>query len=144
MALKVRKNPATPPPDVDRRRHKEDIAAEECPLNRSMALLGGAWAPHVIYYLSARPRRFGELRIDIADISARVLSQRLRELEARGVISRTQADTTPPSTEYALTDLGRELLPIIQAIADVGRRLQDRAVERRVRPPARSSAPRLG
>ncbi|MFP2905146.1 winged helix-turn-helix transcriptional regulator [Pyxidicoccus sp. 3LFB2] len=115
-------------------------AGEACPLNRSMELLSGAWAPHVIYYLSAQPRRFGELRIDIADVSARVLSQRLRELEARGVVSRATVPSTPPSAEYALTDLGRELLPIIQAMADVGRRLQNRPVERRSRRATRGEA----
>ncbi|WP_426755352.1 winged helix-turn-helix transcriptional regulator [Myxococcus sp. Y35] len=136
MSLKVRKNRATPPADIVRApRGKRGTASEECPLNRSMELLSGAWAPHVLYYLSAQPRRFGELRLDIPDVSARVLSQRLRELEARGVVARTVVPTTPTSTEYALTDLGRELLPIIQAIADVGRRLQNRPVERRSRPP---------
>jgi DNA-binding HxlR family transcriptional regulator len=91
-----------------------------------MVLLGGAWAPHVVWYLSAQPRRFGELRIDIPGISARVLSRRLRELETMGVIARTVAPTTPPSTEYALTDLGRELVPAIAALVEVGRRLAHR------------------
>jgi DNA-binding HxlR family transcriptional regulator len=86
-----------------------------------MDLLAGAWAPHVIWYLSAQPRRFGELRIDIPRISARVLSRRLRELEARGVVTRTDVPTTPPSTEYRLTDLGREVVPAVAAIAEVGR-----------------------
>jgi DNA-binding HxlR family transcriptional regulator len=140
MSLKVRKNRATPPADIVRPRRSKGVkTGAECPLNRSIELLSGAWAPHVIYYLSTQPRRFGELRIDIADVSARVLSQRLRELEARGVVSRTVVPTTPASAEYALTDLGRELLPIIQAIADVGRRLQDRPVERRNRTRARSA-----
>ncbi|MCP3169264.1 winged helix-turn-helix transcriptional regulator [Myxococcus qinghaiensis] len=135
MTLKVRKNRATPPADIDRpRRGQGTKSSEECPLNRSMELLSGAWAPHVLYYLSTQPRRFGELRLDIPGVSARVLSQRLRELEARGVVARTLVHTTPTSAEYALTDLGRELLPIIQAIADVGRRLQQRPVEHRTRP----------
>lgn len=146
MPLKVRKNPATPPVDIDRRqRGKGAVVTEECPLNRSMALLGGAWATHVIYFLSARSRRFGELRIDIPNVSARVLSQRLRELEARGVISHTLTPTTPPSAEYTLTDLGRELIPIVQAIADVGRRLATRPVaHRRARGGVRAGAPLAG
>ncbi|MCP3143853.1 winged helix-turn-helix transcriptional regulator [Pyxidicoccus xibeiensis] len=140
MALKVRKNRATPPADIVRPRRSKGVkTGEECPLNRSMELLSGAWAPHVIYYLSAQPRRFGELRLDIADVSARVLSQRLRELEARGVVARTTVPTTPASAEYALTELGRELLPIIQAIADVGRRLQNRPVQHRSRVGPRSA-----
>jgi len=88
-----------------------------------MALLGGAWAPNVIWYLSAHPRRFGELRVDIPRISARVLSARLRELESKGIVARRVMPTSPPSVEYELTELGRELLPAIQAIIAVGIKL---------------------
>jgi DNA-binding HxlR family transcriptional regulator len=91
-----------------------------------MALLSGAWAPNVIWYLSAQPRRFGELRMDIPRISARVLSARLRELENKGVVARRVMPTSPPSVEYELTDLGRELLPAIQAIVTVGHKLTAR------------------
>ena len=89
-----------------------------------MMLLRGAWAPNVIWYLSAGPRRFGELRVDIPRISARVLSARLRELEAKGVIGRELIDSSPPSAEYVLTELGRELVPAIQAIIRVGEKLK--------------------
>jgi DNA-binding HxlR family transcriptional regulator len=88
-----------------------------------MALLSGAWAPNVIWYLSAQPRRFGELRVDIPRISARVLSARLRELEGKGVVVRRVMPTSPPSVEYELTELGRELLPAIEAIITVGTKL---------------------
>jgi DNA-binding HxlR family transcriptional regulator len=118
MALRVRKNRVHVPVVVPHKR-----SAEDCPLNRCMQLIRGAWAPHVVWYLSAQPRRFGELRIDIPAISARVLSQRLRELEAKGIIQRTVMPTTPPSTEYALTDLGRQLVPALAAIAAVGMKL---------------------
>jgi DNA-binding HxlR family transcriptional regulator len=110
MGLPLRKNRVAEPPPA-------------CPLTETLALLRGAWAPNVIWYLSACPRRFGELRHDIPRISARVLSARLRELEARGLVTRRLLDSSPPSAEYALTDLGRELLPAIDALAKVGRRL---------------------
>ena len=110
MGLPVRKSQVTTPPPA-------------CPLTESLKLLRGAWAPNVIWYLSAAPRRFGELRHDIPRISARVLSARLRELEARGMVSRHLLDTSPPSAEYALTALGRELLPAIHALAGVGLKL---------------------
>jgi DNA-binding HxlR family transcriptional regulator len=90
-----------------------------------MRLLAGAWTTNVIWYLSAQPRRFGELRIDIPKISARVLSARLRELEAKGVVIREVVASSPPSVEYRLTDLGRELVPAIAAIVEVGRKLKD-------------------
>jgi DNA-binding HxlR family transcriptional regulator len=105
------------------RRSKVALPPPACPLTESLSLLRGAWAPNVIWYLSAEPRRFGELRHDIPRISARVLSARLRELEARGMVTRHVLDTSPPSAEYALTELGRELLPAIHALAGVGQKL---------------------
>ncbi len=95
----------------------------ECPLSHCMALLSGAWAAHVVWYLSGESRRFGELRRDIPAISARILSQRLRELEAKHVVLRAVMPTTPPSVEYSLTDLGRKLVPAVAAIAEVGEQL---------------------
>ena len=97
-----------------------------CPLTECMAMLRGAWAPNVIWYLSGSPRRFGELRHDIPRISARVLSARLRELEERGIVTRRLIDSSPPSAEYDLTDLGRELVPAIKAIVTVGTKLKMR------------------
>jgi DNA-binding HxlR family transcriptional regulator len=111
MALRMRKSKVAPPPAV-------------CPLTECMALLGGAWTPNVIWYLSGGPRRFGELRADIPRISARVLSARLRQLRAKGVIVRRVLPTSPPSVEYALTELGRELIPAINAIVAVGAKLK--------------------
>ena len=109
MALRMRKTRVTPP---------------ECPLTECMSLIGGAWTPNVIWYLSANDRRFSELRRDIPAVSAKVLSARLRELESKGVITRSVMPTSPPSVEYSLTDLGRELVPAISAIMKVGVRLK--------------------
>ena len=111
MPLKVRKNKAPPP-------------LPSCPLTECMALLGGAWTPNVIWYLSAGPRRFMELRIDMPGISAKVLSTRLRDLQRKGVATRKAMPTTPRSVEYALTELGRELMPAIAAIVEVGHKLK--------------------
>ena len=111
MSLRLRKNKASPPPPA-------------CPLTECMAILGGAWTPNVIWYLSEGPRRFGELRHDIPRISAKVLSARLRELEGQGVITRRVMPTSPPSVEYTLTELGRELIPAINAIVGVGLKLK--------------------
>jgi len=91
-----------------------------------MQLLRGAWAPNVIWYLAAQPRRFGELRVDMPKISARVLSARLRELEAKAVVNRRVIASSPPSVEYELTDLGQLLVPAIHAIVDVGAKLRER------------------
>ncbi|QNP40847.1 winged helix-turn-helix transcriptional regulator [Lysobacter solisilvae (ex Woo and Kim 2020)] len=113
------------------RKSKVVEPAPVCPLTECMRLLHGAWAPNVIWYLSGEPRRFGELRHDIPRISARVLSARLRELEAKGLLTRRLLDTSPPSAEYALTDLGRELIPAIKAIVEVGMKLKNELATRR-------------
>ena len=106
------------------RMRKTKVQPPACPLTECMALLGGAWTPNVIWYLSESDRRFSELRRDIPAVSAKVLSARLRELEMKGVISRRVMPTSPPSVEYALTELGRELLPAIDAIVKVGLKLK--------------------
>jgi DNA-binding HxlR family transcriptional regulator len=92
-------------------------------MSACMSLLGGVWTPEVIWNLSEGPRRFSELRREMPAISAKVLSARLKDLEGRGVLSRAVLVTTPPSVEYALTDLGEELIPAIRAIVAVGSKL---------------------
>lgn len=105
-------------------RHNQVAEPSICPLSACMRLLSGAWAPNVIWYLSASPRRFGELRVDMPKISARVLSARLHELEAKGIVTRRVIASSPPSAEYELTELGHELVPAIQAIVEVGKKLK--------------------
>jgi DNA-binding HxlR family transcriptional regulator len=111
MSLKVRKNRSLPPP-------------APCALTECMMIIAGAWAPNVIWHLREGPRRFSELRIDIPPVSAKVLSQRLRELETRGVVRRSIQPTSPPSVEYSLTPLGVELIPALDAIVQVGHKLK--------------------
>lgn len=111
MVLKLRKSRAAAPP-------------RDCALGECLALIGGAWTPHVIWHLAAGPRRFGELRHDMQGVTAKVLSGRLKDLRAKGVVLRAIRPTSPPSVEYELTALGRELVPAIQAIVDIGHRLK--------------------
>lgn len=113
------------------RKTKVETPPPTCPLTECMAMLRGAWAPNVLWYLSAGSRRFGELRHDIPRISARVLTARLRELEAKGLVTRNVVASSPPSVEYALTDLGHELIPAIKAIVHVGMRLKSQGTGKR-------------
>jgi DNA-binding HxlR family transcriptional regulator len=114
--------------DTTVRHRPSRVAAppDECPLTECMSLLGGAWTPNVVWYLREGPRRFNELRGDIQGISGKVLSARLRRLGAEGVVTRTVMPTTPPTVEYELTELGRELLPAVDAIVAVGHLLKQR------------------
>ncbi|MCZ8181678.1 MAG: helix-turn-helix domain-containing protein [Beijerinckiaceae bacterium] len=111
MALRMRKNQVAAP-------------LPNCPLTACLALIGGAWTPNIIWYLSGGPRRFSELRGDLPGISSKVLTQRLRELEQSGVASRHVLPTSPPSVEYALTELGHDLLPAIRSIVEIGQKLK--------------------
>jgi DNA-binding HxlR family transcriptional regulator len=109
MGLPVRKSKAISPP--------------ACQVTDALGFLRGAWALNVIWQLRDQARRFGELRHDIPRISARVLSARLHELESHGLVIRRPLRSSPPSAEYELTDLGRELLPAIDVFASVGQKL---------------------
>lgn len=96
-----------------------------------MALLGGAWTTNVVWQLSGGPRRFGELIRDIPGISPKMLTARLRELEDKGVVHREVVPSSPPSVEYSLSDLGHELVPVIDSIVRVGTRLLESPARKR-------------
>jgi DNA-binding HxlR family transcriptional regulator len=91
--------------------YREQQARNEiCPVRDVLDRIGDKWSTLLIFTLAERSHRFGELRRAIGDISQRMLTQTLRELQEDGLISRTVHPTTPPSTEYALTGLGRSLV----------------------------------
>jgi DNA-binding HxlR family transcriptional regulator len=106
--------------------HKNRTPHPMCPLSDCIAFIGGAWTPNILWQLATGPRRFSELRAHIPLVSAKVLTQRLRELEERGILCRTTAQSAATSVDYALTDLGREFMPVIEAIVEVGQRLKKR------------------
>lgn len=109
---------------VPRRKKSVEDPPNRCPLTECLSVIGGAWTPNIIWYLSKSPRRFTELKSDIRGISAKVLTQRLKRLEADQVVRRQVMPTSPPTVEYSLTELGLELKPAIEAIANVGHRIK--------------------
>ncbi|MCH6258171.1 helix-turn-helix transcriptional regulator [Puniceicoccaceae bacterium K14] len=109
---------------VPRRKNKVEEPPEKCALTVCLSIIGGAWTPNIIWYLSKQPRRFSELKSDIPGISAKMLTQRLKRLEADLIVNRKVIPSSPPTVEYSLTQLGLELKPAIEAIADVGHRLK--------------------
>lgn len=90
----------------------------DCPIEGAMVLLSGRWRALILYYLSQGPMRFNALRRANAGISQQMLTRELRALEDAGVISRTIYPEVPPRVEYALTDAGRRLMPVIDALGD--------------------------
>jgi DNA-binding HxlR family transcriptional regulator len=94
-----------------------DAPSSFCPrYHHAVELVGRRWAGAIVRALLASPRRFNELRGCIPDISDRMLAERLRELEAEGVLTRTVLPDTPVRVEYALTEKGRALESAVLAI----------------------------
>lgn len=89
----------------------------DCPVTATIALFGGRWKLVILYVLSKNTRRFGEIQVRVPSISKKVLTEQLRELEADGLISRTEYKELPPRVEYALTDFGKSLCPLLIDIA---------------------------
>ncbi len=88
-----------------------------------MHLLGSAWTSHVIWYLREGERCFSELQADIAGISAKVLTDRLRELQRNGIVERIDRATSPPTVWYALTPVGQELCAALVNVIEITQRL---------------------
>ena len=90
----------------------------QCPVRNVLDQLGDKWSVLIISALAHRPYRFGELKREIPDISQRMLTQTLRDLQADGLIERTVYPTTPPSVEYKLSPMGRSFLVPLSAMVD--------------------------
>jgi DNA-binding HxlR family transcriptional regulator len=84
---------------------------------RAAELVGKRWVPQIVWVLIDGPRRYSALRDAIPEISDTLLSERLRELEAAAIVSRNVTPSTPVLIEYALTDRGRDLSPVIEGLA---------------------------
>ena len=87
----------------------------------SAEIIGAKWTALLIYDLSGGVRRFRELEQSCAGISSRTLAERLRALERAGIVRRHSYPESPPRVEYELTDKGRDLLPVLDAMTDFGR-----------------------
>ena len=91
-----------------------------CPVATTLMLIGNKWKIFIIQQLMDRPVRFGELRRAIPGISEKVLTDNLRAMEKDGIITRTVFPEVPPRTEYALSELGNTMRPIIESMATWG------------------------
>lgn len=99
------------------RKQRHDIAtAAPCPMEVALDIVGGKWKGVILFRLTEGPVRFNTLHRTICRISARSLTQALRELEDDGMVSRTIYPEVPPHVDYALTDRGRALLPVLQGL----------------------------
>lgn len=93
---------------------KEEMPS--CPVATTVALIGSKWKLLIIRNLRVRPWRFNELRKDLQGISQKVLTDSLRALEDDGLITRTVYPEVPPRVEYALSELGESMRPIMDSM----------------------------
>lgn len=93
----------------------------DCPLTAALAAAGGKWKMIIIYWLAERPRHFAALKAEMSSISQKVLSEQLKELVADRIVAREETGPVPAPVIYSLTDYGRSLLPLIEAVRQWGR-----------------------
>lgn len=103
---------------------KEDLPA--CPVATTVQLIGSKWKLLILRNLLARPWRFNELQKNLEGISQKVLTDSLRSLEEDGIVTRTVYPEVPPRVEYALSDLGESMRPIIDVMQRWGLEYQAR------------------
>lgn len=103
---------------------KEEMPA--CPVATTVALIGSKWKLLILRNLMARPWRFNELKKDLNGVSQKVLTDSLRSLEEGGIVTRTVYPEVPPRVEYALSDLGESMRPIIDVMQRWGLEYQAR------------------
>ena len=88
----------------------------DCPVATTVALIGNKWKLLIIRNLLVRPWRFNELHKSLDGISQKVLTESLRQMEADGIITRTVYPEVPPRVEYALSELGESMRPILDSM----------------------------
>lgn len=98
---------------------KEDLPT--CPVATTVQIIGSKWKLLIIRNLLVRPWRFNELQRSLEGISQKVLTDSLRSMEADGIITRTVYPEVPPRVEYALSELGETIRPIISAMEEWGK-----------------------
>lgn len=108
---------------------KDELPA--CPVATAVALVGGKWKLLILRNLRSRPWRFNELQRDLEGISQKVLTDSLRQMMDDGLVYRQDYQELPPRVEYGLTDLGKEMLPIIDALANFGNYYKSVVAERK-------------
>jgi DNA-binding HxlR family transcriptional regulator len=91
-----------------------------CTVEAALDVIGGKWKPVILWALGDNVLRFSELQKGLPGVNSKMLTKQLRELEEDGIITRTVYPEVPPRVEYAITDFGRTLIPILQALCKWG------------------------
>lgn len=99
---------------------KRKTPLPECPVEVTLSMIGDKWKILIIRELSGGTRRFGELKKSVGQISQKVLTENLREMQADALVSRKAYAEVPPRVEYSLTELGMSLKPVLAALKKWG------------------------
>lgn len=91
-----------------------------CPMEMTIDLIGGKWKALILWHLSTGTKRFNELRKMFPDVTQKMLTQQLRDLERDGLIMRKVYPQVPPKVEYKLSDFGSTLMPVLQTMNSWG------------------------
>lgn len=97
-----------------------DINLPACPIETTLMLIGDKWKVLILRDLMPGTKRFGELKKSIGSVSQKVLTAQLRDMEKKGLVSRKVYAEVPPRVEYSLTETGKSLKPILDAMGNWG------------------------
>ncbi|CAA9527541.1 MAG: Transcriptional regulator, HxlR family [uncultured Sphingomonadaceae bacterium] len=100
---------------------QDPVHQSRCDVEATLSVIGGKWKLMLVWFLRDGPRRFSECRRRFPEISQKVLTQQLRELEGDGVVHREVYREVPPRVDYSLTPFGRSLEPVVAALDAWGR-----------------------
>lgn len=101
---------------MDRSEAKKKDQLPTCPVETTLTLIGDKWKVLILRDLMPGTKRFGELRKSVGDVSQKVLTAQLRDMEKSGLVHREVYAEVPPRVEYSLTPLGRSLKPILDSM----------------------------
>lgn len=102
--------------DTRGRKTVVNACAEPCAIERGMRIIGGKWTGSILWHLKDGPVRFNDLARIIGGASKKMIVERLRQLEAQGLVRREVEDTRPLSVTYEITDFGRTALGVLDAL----------------------------
>lgn len=107
--------------------NKSEKILDSCPVDAFLRIVGQRWSAYILHILAYhRSLRFGQLKREIKGISQKVLTEKLRELEAAKIIYRDYKATVPPQVTYYLTEHGMELIPLLDMIRELAHKWRDK------------------
>lgn len=110
------------------RRQVYDACLEPCPIERGMRIIGGKWTGSILWHLKDGPVRFNDLSRMIGGASKKMITERLRQLETQGLVTRHVLETSPVSVHYEITDLGRSALGFLDSLRQWSESLPDAVI----------------